>query len=83
MRHFQNNCLILFFFYNAANYAGLFSASEMQSVAAQMSIGGAFKMSSERVDATFQKFLLRVRSNLHVVVCLRYSGAQDASSYLN
>jgi hypothetical protein len=76
---FVSNCctstpISVMIFVAIANYSGLYSAAEVQSIANQMNIGVQSKLTSERLDAYFNKFLQQVRINVHVMVCLRFSG---------
>lgn len=59
------------------NFAGLYSSTELQTIAGQGNPGQTW-LTTERIEAAFRKYLQRVKQFLHVVVCLRYSGNENA-----
>jgi len=46
----------------------------MQSIVSQMMPGGVQTKKIDKIEQAFERFLKRIRQNLHVVVCLSYRG---------
>ena len=53
---------------------GLYDEREMQSIVSQMMPGGVQTKKIDKIEQAFERFLKRIRQNLHVVVCLSYRG---------
>ena len=53
---------------------GLYTDDELQSIVSQMMPGGVQTKRIDKIEQAFDRFLKRIRQNLHVVVCLSYRG---------
>lgn len=53
---------------------GLYTDDELQSIVSQMMPGGVQTKRIDKIEQAFERFLKRIRQNLHVVVCLSYRG---------
>lgn len=53
---------------------GLYSGEQLQELISQMMPGGVQIKRPDKIDQAFDRFLKKVRQNLHVIVCLNYRG---------
>lgn len=60
--------------YGTGTSPGLYTEKEMQSIVSQMMPGGVQTKRIDKIEQAFERFLKRIRQNLHVVVCLSYRG---------
>ena len=61
-----------FFFEGTA--PGLYSEEEVQDIVGHMMPGGVQTKRVDKIEQAFERFVKRIRQNLHVVVCLNYKG---------
>lgn len=59
---------------SAGTCPDLYTDEEVQSIATQMTPGQVKATRVDKIEAMFDKFLKRVRQNLHVITCLNYNG---------
>ncbi|XP_064648692.1 dynein axonemal heavy chain 6-like isoform X2 [Lineus longissimus] len=57
----------------------LYSPEELQDIVVQMTPGSIPTKRVDKIEQTFEKFRKRVQQNLHVVVCLSYTGSSYQS----
>ncbi|KAJ8313861.1 hypothetical protein KUTeg_008422 [Tegillarca granosa] len=60
---------------------GLYSEDEIQSIVSQMMPGGVQTKRVDKIDQAFERFLKKIRQNLHVIVCLNYKGNSFNSDF--
>lgn len=53
---------------------GLYSEDELQSIVGHMMPGGVQTKRVDKIEQALERFVKRVRQNLHIVVCLNYKG---------
>ncbi|GFO14602.1 dynein heavy chain, partial [Plakobranchus ocellatus] len=53
---------------------GLYSEEEVQDIVGHMMPGGVQTKKVDKIEQAFERFVKRVRQNLHVIVCLNYKG---------
>ncbi|KAL8594105.1 hypothetical protein ACOMHN_000817 [Nucella lapillus] len=60
---------------------GLYSEEEMQTIVGHMMPGGVQTKRVDKMEQAFERFVKRVRQNLHIVVCLNYKGNSYSSDF--
>ncbi|KAL3832089.1 hypothetical protein ACJMK2_023767 [Sinanodonta woodiana] len=60
---------------------GLYTEEEMQSIVSQMMPGGVQTKRIDKIEQAFDRFLKRIRQNLHVIVCLSFRGNSYSSDF--
>lgn len=58
---------------------GLYSEDELQSIVGHMMPGGVQTKRVDKIEQALERFVKRVRQNLHIVVCLNYKGRRFSS----
>ncbi|GFR96322.1 dynein heavy chain domain-containing protein 1-like [Elysia marginata] len=53
---------------------GLYSEEEVQDIVGHMMPGGVQTKRVDKIEQAFERFVKRIRQNLHVIVCLNYKG---------
>ncbi|KAK7008742.1 dynein heavy chain domain-containing protein 1, partial [Biomphalaria glabrata] len=53
---------------------GLYSETEIQDIVGQLLPGGVQTKKVEKIEQVFNKYIKRIKQNLHVIVCLNYKG---------
>ena len=53
---------------------GLYTDDEIQSIVSHMMPGGVQTKRVDKIEQAFERFLKKVRHNLHVIVCLNSKG---------
>lgn len=62
-------------------FPGLYSEAELQHIAAAMTPGQVQTKRVDKIEQAFERFLKKVRSSMHVVVCLNYRANKSKVLY--
>ncbi|XP_052095798.1 dynein heavy chain domain-containing protein 1-like isoform X11 [Mytilus californianus] len=62
---------------------GLYTDDEIQSIVSHMMPGGVQTKRVDKIEQAFERFLKKVRHNLHVIVCLSSKGNSFSSNFNN
>ncbi|XP_035825634.1 dynein heavy chain domain-containing protein 1 [Aplysia californica] len=60
---------------------GLYSDEEVQDIVGHMMPGGVQTKRVDKIEQAFERFIKRVRQNLHVIVCLNYKGNSFSTDF--
>lgn len=53
---------------------GLYSDAEVQKIVSQMMPGGVQTKRVDKIEQAFDRYIKRIKQNLHIIVCLNYKG---------
>jgi len=59
---------------SVGQYPGLYSDSDMQAMATAMTPGQVQTKRIDKIELAFERYLRKVRQNMHVILSLDYSG---------
>ncbi|XP_069111192.1 dynein heavy chain domain-containing protein 1-like isoform X2 [Argopecten irradians] len=62
---------------------GLYTDDEVQAIVSQMMPGGVQTKRVDKIEQAFERYLKKIRQNLHIIVCLNYRGNSYSSDVRN
>lgn len=71
-RRLNNDVEFLFFLTGTS--PGLYTDEEIQNIVSAVMPGGVTTKRVDKIEIALERFLKKIRQNLHVVVCMNYRG---------
>ncbi|XP_048242736.1 dynein heavy chain domain-containing protein 1-like [Haliotis rufescens] len=60
---------------------GLYSDAEVQKIVSQMMPGGVQTKRVDKIEQAFDRYIKRIKQNLHIIVCLNYKGNSYSTDF--
>lgn len=74
-RRLNNDVEFLFFLTGTS--PGLYTDEEIQNIVSAVMPGGVTTKRVDKIEIALERFLKKIRQNLHVVVCMNYRGMKN------
>lgn len=66
--------MLNFHFFLIGTSPGLYTDEEIQNIVSAVMPGGVTTKRVDKIEIALERFLKKIRQNLHVVVCMNYRG---------